>query len=352
MPQLFSSATMKLQAAALGFNRVGVTRAEPSPHLSAYREWVAAGMHASMGYMARPDRVARREDLNIILPGARSLVLVGLDYTAMRPRKESAGRGRIAAYAFGDDYHRVMEPRLRELAAWLAAQSGDAPAWKVYVDTGALLERSHAQQAGLGFIGKNTMLIHPRRGSSFFIGEIITDLAFDIYDTPLADSLCGACTRCLNACPTDAFPRPFVLDARRCISYLTIEHKGSIPQELRPKMGSWVYGCDICNAVCPWNRFAMPPTEPTFSPAHEDHVAPPLDWLLNLTDDTFAEHFAGSAILRIKRARLLRNACVAAGNSGERALIPLLERLAAGDADEWVREAAMWARTTLEKQVK
>ncbi len=241
----FSTDAIKEKARELGFDLAGVTRAEPSPQLDAYFRWIDAGMHGSMGYMARPDRQARRRDLNLILPGVQSLIVVGLDYGARIPADvlDDPSRGRIAAYAWGLDYHDLIAPRLETLAAWLQAESGQRLSQRVYVDTGAILERSHAQQAGLGFTGKNTMLIHPRRGSSFFIGEILTDLEFDTYDVPGRATMCGSCSRCLSACPTDAFPRPHVLDARRCISALTIEHKGWIDRELRPliwQLGLWL----------------------------------------------------------------------------------------------------------------
>jgi epoxyqueuosine reductase len=350
---MLRTAAIHAEAAQLGFNLVGVIPAATSPHLAAYLRWIGAGMHGEMGYMARPDRVARRQDLAQILPGVRSLIIVGLDYQTLRLPENVTNdptRGRIAAYAWGADYHTVMTPRLMQFADWLRAQSPDPVAAKVYVDTGAILERSHAQQAGLGFIGKNTMLIHPRRGSNFFIGEILTDLAFDEdeYDQPARETMCGGCTRCLHACPTDAFPTPYQLDARRCISYLTIEHRGSIAPELRPQMGNWVYGCDVCQAVCPWNRFAIQTQETAFYPISIDRAAPPLETLLTLDDAGFAQLFAGSAILRIRRDRMVRNACIAAGNSGKREFLDLLRPLAAADQVEVVREAATWALSRID----
>ncbi|MEP7293596.1 MAG: tRNA epoxyqueuosine(34) reductase QueG, partial [Chloroflexota bacterium] len=266
------------------------------------------------------------------------LIVVGLDY---RTRVADAllkdpSRGRIASYAWGLDYHDLITPRLERLAHSLDAQA------KVYVDTGAILERSHAQQAGLGFTGKNTMLIHPRRGSSFFIGEILTDLEFDAYDTPGRATMCGTCTRCLNACPTDAFPRPHVLDARRCISYLTIEHKGWIERDLRAKMGNWVYGCDVCQDVCPFQRFAPETGEADFAPRDAEHAAPRLIDLLAMDEAGFAARFGGSAIQRIGRERLVRNACIAAGNWGSAEAIPVLERLL-DDVSALVRGHAAWA---------
>ncbi|MBN1564881.1 MAG: tRNA epoxyqueuosine(34) reductase QueG, partial [Anaerolineae bacterium] len=217
---------IRQHAAGLGFTQVGIIPAAPSPHLDAYVRWIAAGMHGTMNYLARPDRQDRRRDLTVILPGVRSLVIVALDYGTQAIPKSvltDPRRGRISNYAWGADYHAIMTPRLEQLADRLRTDSGDEVASRVYVDTGAILERSHAQQAGLGFTGKNTMLIHPRRGSFIFLGEILTTLAFDAsdYDTPHRDTMCGTCTRCLHACPTGAFPQPYVLDARRCISYLT-----------------------------------------------------------------------------------------------------------------------------------
>lgn len=342
---MFSSADLKTRARDLGFNLVGITPALPSPHLDSYFRWVEAGMQGTMDYMARPDRQARRRDLNVILPGVRSLVVVGLDYTSTAVPDEvlhDPSRGRIAAYAWGLDYHDVLTPRLETLAEWLRGESGQDISHRVYVDTGPLLERSHAHQAGLGFTGKNTMLIHPRRGSSFFLGEILSDLEFDQYDSPGRTTLCGTCTRCLKACPTNAFPHPHVLDARRCISYLTIEHKGSIEPTLRPLMGNWVYGCDVCQDVCPFERFAIPTQEVAFYPPNLDHIAPKLVDLLALDDVTFHQRYYGSPIYRIKRERLVRNACVAAGNWGHTDAIRPLQTLLS-DLSPLIRAHAAWS---------
>ena len=340
-----TAAAIKAKARDLGFNLCGITPAVPSPTLHAYLRWIERGMHGAMGYLARRDRVRRRQDLREIMPGAKSLILVGLDYFARFADEDTLNdpaRGRIAAYAWGLDYHKVLELRLEQFAEWLAGASGRAIRQKVYVDTGAILERSHAQQAGLGFIGKNTMLIHPRRGSSFFIGEIITSLEFDDYDEPHRDTMCGTCTRCLAACPTDAFPKPYVLDARRCISYHTIENKGWIERELRPGFGNWIFGCDICMDVCPFQRFATETDEVAFLPFDIERVAPPLTDILMSTEASYRALFRRSPIERIKRAQMVRNACVAAGNwRNERAIPHLIQLLY--DESALVRGHAAWA---------
>ena len=340
---IFSAEKIKAKAVELGFNLVGITRAEPSPQLAAYERWVAAGMQGEMGYMARPDRMERRRDLTVMLPGAQSMVVVGMDYrTTVVPDTvlHDPARGRIASYAWGLDYHAILTPRLEQFAAWMEAEVGQVRQ-RVYVDTGAILERSHGHSAGLGFTGKNTMLIHPRRGSYFFLGEILTDVEFDTYDQPMRATMCGSCTRCLRACPTDAFPKPHVLDARRCISYLTIEHKGWIDRGLRPLMGNWVFGCDVCQEVCPFQRFASDSKEAAFYPADTERTAPKLVDLLELDEATFKAHYIGTPIYRIKRERLVRNACIAAGNWGhEDAIAPLRQLL--NDPSPVVRGHAAW----------
>jgi epoxyqueuosine reductase len=357
----------------LGLDLVGIVPAAPGRRLDAYLRWVSAEMHGRMGYLARSDRLQRRQDLNVILPGVQTIISIGLNYHTFKLPPEVAndpGRGRISNYAWGLDYHDVLTPRLQELADWLDETAGSTS--KLYVDTGAILERDHAESAGLGFTGKNTMLIHPRRGSYFFLGEILTTLAIDKDQWPINNDQrpsCGTCHRCLDACPTNAFPEPYVLDARRCISYLTIELRGWIPRELRPLMGNWVYGCDVCQVVCPFNRFASPTNEAAFYPeeqgarsewrvasgewqeASEDEVvhnslfhsaAPSLLDLLALDEAAFNERFTGSPIKRIKRARLVRNACVAAGNWGSRTAVPPLITLLT-DPEPLIRGHAAWA---------
>jgi epoxyqueuosine reductase len=327
---MFAAADLKRKAQELGFNLVGLTPAQPSPTLDAYLRWIERGMQADMHYLARPDRVERRTNLHSIVPDAQSIIMVGLDYRTGISSPDILDdplRGRIASYAWGFDYHDIMTPRLEELAAWIQAQSGTAHQQRVYVDTGAVLERSHAQQAGMGFIGKNTMLIHPRRGSYFFLGEIITTLAIDHYDNTHRPTMCGSCSRCLQACPTDAFPQPYVLDARRCISYHTIENRGWIDHNLWQGFGNWVFGCDICQDVCPFQRFSSPASEELFTAIDADHCAPPLTSLLILDDDQFQQTYSGTPLERIGRAGLVRNACIAASNSRSKTLVPFLIQL-------------------------
>ena len=339
------------KAGELGFNFVGVVAAQPSPHLAAYLAWIGAQMHGEMGYLARPDRQIRREDLRVILPNVQTLICVGLDYhTQQVPAALAAdpARGRISNYAWQVDYHAVMTPKLKELGQWLKGVTAQEVSNRVYVDTGAILEKSHASEAGLGFVGKNTLLIRPKSGSYFFLGELLTTLRLEP-DIPQPMPNCGHCTRCLTACPTAAFPQPFVLDARKCISYLTIELKGAIPREFRRKLGNWIYGCDICQEVCPWNRFAKPTNAGWFGADSAEKIAPKLLDLLALDEAAFNTRFAHSPIKRIKRRRLLRNVCYAAGNwghiSAEQPLIRLLN-----DSEPLIRGAAAWALGQLATQ--
>lgn len=341
---------LKDKARVLGFTMAGVIEARPGKRLDAYLDWINREMHGRMGYLARPDRIARRRDPNVILPAVQAILCVGLDYHTQRIPEKIAldpGRGRISNYAWGADYHDLITPRLQELAHWLAHTAADRNISaelqsKVYVDTGAILERDHGETAGLGFTGKNTMLIAPQGGSWFFLGELLTTIPLQPDNPNRTMPSCGRCTRCLTACPTNAFPRPYVLDARRCISYLTIELKGWIPRDLRPLMGNWIYGCDICQDVCPFNRFAVRSEEGAFQAAAWETAAPPLLTLLALTEEEFNVRFAHSPIKRIKYTRFMRNVCVAAGNWGAAAAVrPLLNLLAR--PEPLIRGHAAWA---------
>jgi epoxyqueuosine reductase len=335
---------IRQRAHDLGFDLVGITPARPTPHLDAYRSWLAQGYHGEMGYMARPDRVRRREDPARIMSGVRSIICVGLNYYSGTPPtdlRRDPSRGLISNYAWGLDYHDLMIPRLEELAAFASAEAGRKVAYRVYVDTGPVLERAYAADAGLGFIGKNTCLIHPKMGSWLFLGEILLD--FELDPTPgKVSASCGTCKRCLDACPTGALVAPYVLDARRCISYLTIELKGPIPHELRPLMGNWIYGCDVCQAVCPWQRFARPTEEQSFYADEPHHTAPALLDLIEMGEEAFRRRYGGTPLSRIRRRRLLRNTAVALGNWGDERAVPALVS-ALTDVESLVRGHAAWA---------
>lgn len=335
---------IRSRASALGFDLAGAAAAYPAPRLPAYRDWLAQGYHGEMGYMARLDRVARREDPAKILPGVRSILCVGLNYypgplpTSLR---NDPSRGLISNYAWGLDYHDLMLPRLEELATFIQTEAGGQVNCRAYVDTGPLLERAYAARAGLGFVGKNTNLIHPRMGSWLFLGEILLDLPLEPTAAQTHAS-CGSCRRCLDSCPTGALAAPYLLDARRCISYLTIELKGAIPRELRPLMGNHIYGCDVCQAVCPWQRFARPTEEAAFRLTDPARAAPPLVELMGLSEEEFRRRYAGTPILRTGRGRLLRNAAVALGNWEDERALPALVR-ALSDVEPLVRGHAAWA---------
>ncbi len=342
------SARVKALAHGLGFDLVGIARAEPSRQLAHFRAWCAEGHAGEMAYLTRPEAAERRADPRTSLPDARSVVVVALDYTqppaGARPPVPSgpAGpRGRVAQYARNDDYHEVLAARLRALAAAIEADVGSPLGHRVYVDTGPLLERELAALAGLGWQGKHTCLIHPRRGSHLVLGELL--LALELApDPPFTADHCGTCRRCLDACPTGALVEPRRLDARRCLSYLTIELKGPIPRELRPALGDWIFGCDICQDVCPWNRRFGRPTDDPALLARDDLDAPDLPALLALDDAGFRARFRGSPIKRAKRRGLLRNVAVALGNSNDpAALAPLAAAL--DDPEPLVRGHAAWA---------
>ncbi|HEY0603046.1 MAG TPA: tRNA epoxyqueuosine(34) reductase QueG [Herpetosiphonaceae bacterium] len=333
---------LKAEGRRLGFDLLGITPAVPPPHVEALDDWLSAGHAGEMAYLAR--NAARRADPREAVPGARSIVVCGVHYRAAEPDPalwNDPRRGQISRYAWGDDYHDILLPKLRSLQSWLEARVGRAEIGRSYVDTGPVLERPIGVMAGLGFQGKNTLLIHPRQGSWFFLGEILVDAELS-YDAPQPIGGCGGCTRCLQACPTQAFVGPHVLDARRCISYLTIELKGPIPRELRPLMGNHIYGCDVCQEVCPWNqRWGQFTSEPAFTP-RAGIVAPELLDLIGMTDEEFRTHFKGSPIKRTKRRGLLRNVAIALGNWGDPQAIPGLVG-ALNDHEPLIRGHAAWA---------
>jgi epoxyqueuosine reductase len=366
------------RAKSLGFDLCGVALAEKFPELQRTPEWLARGYAGEMKYLADP----RRSDPRAAMPEIRSAIVCLLNYNSAHALstdpaltgEECKTRGWISRYAWGDDYHEVLRERLDELQETLRQRFADPFAARAYVDTGPVQERVLAKYAGLGWLGKNTLLLNQMLGSFFFLGVILTTL--DLEPTLAAGELpppdlCGSCRRCLDACPTQAFVEPYVMDARKCISYLTIELRGSIAEEFREAQGNHIFGCDICQDVCPWNRRAPIVPTPRFqprvfspddesnapesSPAQEESLfLPRLEWLLGLSETEFREYFRGSPVKRAKWRGLLRNACVAAGNSGLRPgmaqqarMATQLERLA-GSQDRVVAESARWALSRIQ----
>jgi epoxyqueuosine reductase len=324
----------KEQALRLGFSLAGVTTPDPPPHVDVYRDWLSQGRHGEMAYLARPDAVERREDPRRILPECRSILVLAWPYA---PPSPPATRGRIAAYARGPDYHDVLLDRIAQWVLAMQARLGRSFSFRAYTDTGPLLERELAQRAGLGWIGKNTCLIHPRRGSYMLLAEVLLGLAL-APDPPFGADRCGSCTRCLDACPTDCILPDRTLDARRCISYLTIELRGPIPVGLRESIGDWLFGCDVCQQVCPWNiRFAEGAAIPSAS------VELDMADTLALDDGEIRRRTRGTALRRTRRAGLVRNAALVAANTGAQDLRPALERRLTGDPDPTVRQHAAWA---------
>jgi epoxyqueuosine reductase len=327
------------EAHALGFDTLAVTRPDAIPHANeALARFIADGCHGDMGWLAA--NPARRSDPRTLWHGVRSIVMLGVNYAPGRDPLailQERTCGAISVYAQGDDYHDVIKPRLKALARWLVAQAGGDV--KVFVDTAAVMEKPLAASAGLGWQGKHTNLVSRGFGSWLFLGAIFTTLELPA-DAAESDH-CGACRACLDVCPTAAFPAPYRLDARRCISYLTIEHKGPIPRELRPLMGNRIYGCDDCLAVCPWNKFAREGREAKLA-ARTALVAPRLDELSELDDAAFRALFAKSPVKRTGRDRFVRNVLIAIGNSGD-ARLASAAAARLGDASPLVRGAAVWA---------
>ena len=368
---------LERKARELGFGGVGVCRPGPSDYLPFYTAWLESGFHGEMGYLSRADAVARRGDFRLTLEQVRTVVVVAQGHDQEDPPGVPGDRSRgvVARYARGEDYHEVLKGRLQEMMEWLREElHAEDPGRDVhgfpYVDTGPILERELAQRAGLGWFGKNTMLIHPRRGSYFFLGLLLLDVELPASE-PFPAERCGSCRACLEACPTGALlgrdPNGApVMDARRCISYLTIELKGPIPRELRPAMGNRIFGCDICQEVCPWNvKFSEPSAEPAYRArggmvsgprgapdgegdgpswhgAGSDTDGPELVELMGLSEEEFGFRFSGSPVKRARRRGLLRNVAVALGNWGSREAVPALVA-ALDDPEPLVRGHAAWA---------
>lgn len=324
---MITSSEVKARALGLGFDACGIAAVEAASHGEYFLKWLEEGRAGEMDWMERG--VQERLDPGRLLEGARSMIVLGMNYYQPAP----AGRGRIATYALGGDYHDLMWARMREFERWLGEKGG---VQRSFADTAPVLEKPMAQTAGLGWQGKSTLLIHEKWGTWLFLGEVLTTLSLAA-DQPEGDH-CGKCTRCMDACPTQAITGPYQLDARRCIAYLTIEHRGSIPLEFREAIGDRVYGCDECLTVCPWNRWAQETRESHFA-ARE---LPDLRVMLGWSDAEFRSRFRGTPIFRLKSPRWRRNICVVLGNIGTEEDIPALEQ-AADRGEPLVREHALWA---------
>jgi len=324
----------------LGFQLTGVAPVQPFPELSFYQDWIEAGRHGEMSYLER--NAEKKTDVRNIAPLAKSVIVCAkiyhTDYPLSTEFKDPAN-GWVSRYAWGDDYHEILQRKLFDVVSFLQEKVDENIVGRVYVDTGPVVDRVYAKYAGIGWFGKNTCIINQQKGSWFFLAEIITDLELD-YDEPAPDR-CGSCTRCIDACPTDALLEPYLLDSRKCISYLTIELKNNIPLELRDGIGNHVFGCDICQDVCPWNRKAEAADDKAFHP-RDGLVSPALTDLAGLSIEEFREKFRRNPIKRTKHKGLLRNVAVAMGNSKQKDFIPTLQVLA--DHEEpLIAEHAKWA---------
>jgi epoxyqueuosine reductase len=330
-----NASSIRSKARELGFEKVGFARAGEAPHGDALAPWLGQEFHGEMAWMAKAPE--RRTDPAQLLPGARTVICVAKNYNSPGEHSPDPATGRISRYAWGDDYHDVLKAKLHELREHIERLGGNA---KVCVDTNAILEKPWAQEAGLGWQGKHSNLISRDLGSWYFLGELITDLDLEP-DAPHREEYCGTCTACIDLCPTKAIVAPYVVDSRKCIAYLTIEHRGMIPRELRPLMGNLVFGCDICQDVCPWNKYAQVAPEREFY-AREGSLTPSLIGLMGLSRDEFNRRFKGSPVKRAKHAGFLRNVAVALGNSNDPAAVPALER-ALEHEEPLVRAHAAWA---------
>jgi epoxyqueuosine reductase len=331
------TAELKEEARRLGFAMAGVAPAATPAGIGRFHEWLAAGYAGEMRWL--PDRAEAYSHPRHVLDGARCVMILAMNYRTVEPTPPAAGEGRVSRYAWGHDYHELIRDRLNQLAAYILEQHPSAKVRGV-VDTAPLLEREFAQLAGLGWIGKNTLLLNRRLGSWFFLAALLTDLDLEC-DAPHETDHCGTCTACLDACPTQAFVAPYVLDARRCISYLTIEHRGPISEELRGGVGEWLFGCDVCQDVCPWNHRAPQSEEAAFAPSEQMN---PIDLigLFTLDDEAFRARFRHTPLWRAKRRGVLRNAAIVLGNQREPRAVETLRR-GLDDPELLVREACAWA---------
>jgi epoxyqueuosine reductase len=334
---------LKQRAGELGFELAGIARAAPADSFDRLLAWLDEGFAGDMEYMSRHAEARRHPAA--ILPDVRSVVMVGMNYKPAGATPTPPSHGKVARYARGPDYHDVLRQRLKSLLAWLQAEVPHCRG-RCVVDTAPLLERDFARRAGLGWFGKNTMLLNKRMGSYFFLGALLVDVELRP-DHAHETQHCGTCTACLDACPTEAFVAPGQLDSRRCISYLTIELRGPVASDFRPQMGDWLFGCDICQEVCPWNRKAPVTSEPAWNSRPDLGALDPVE-LLHVSEDEYRRRFGGTALTRTGRTGLRRNAALFLGNRADPADLPALRR-ALIDADPVVRDAAQWAVERIEQ---
>ncbi len=340
------SSKIKKRARELGFELVGVSSPEPVAHMDVYQDWIESGHHGEMRYLEGERALAARSNPKQLLPECKSILALGMPYSnpASAPKKNQSQKpeGRIAAYAWGEDYHEALKAPLVELVAYIEELNNGAVPNRWYTDTGPIMESEIAQRAGLGWIGKNSLLINPQKGSFFLLAEILLGIEL-VPDNAVVNDYCGSCTRCIEACPTDCILPNRSLDATQCISYLSIELKGSIPSEMRPQMENWVFGCDVCQEVCPWNiRFSAANTYADFAP-RENMQRIDLEKEITLSPTEFNRKFKGNPVKRPKRRGYLRNVAVALGNAGQEGSVPELKKALLNEEEALVRGHAAWA---------
>ena len=338
---MIDKALLRAEAFRLGFYLCGVTTPEPPAHLNVYNAWVDAGRHADMAYLASQRALTARANPEILLPDCQSIIVLASPYPSP-PDNTTTSTGQIAGYAQSTDYHNVLPPRLEALADWITRQAGHPVKWRVFTDTAPILEKELAQRAGLGWIGKNTSLINPKIGSFFMLAELFLDVSIE-HNLPFTANRCGSCTRCIDACPTACIQPNRTIDASRCLSYLTIENKSSIPPKLRQALGTRIFGCDVCQAACPWNQNTAILPEQSLFPPLEATQSISLARDLQLNDETFHERFRHTPIIRAKRRGYLRNVAVALGNLAQPESIPALTASLLHDPEPLIRAHVAWA---------
>lgn len=333
---------IKTEAKRLGFSHIGVTQAQPVPHYEALRQWVDQGYQAHMGYLSRADTLAKRSDPGLILENCQRMICLAMPYTGPQEPINNLppGKGRVSAYALTADYHNLIQDKLGQLEQWIQSHSPGDVKLKSYVDTGPILERSFASAAGIGIAGKNSCLIIQGQGSYFFLAEILTNLELPV-DDPFTRDLCGSCQRCIEACPTHCIQPNHTIDAARCLSYLTIEHKGEIPDDLKGQIGDWLFGCDVCQIACPHNTCTPPMTDPVGEPVLSEAID--LYDLFTYDMAGFTNKFGKTALARSKRHGILRNAAIVLGNQKMKEALPVLKQALDNESDLGIQDACRWA---------